>query len=237
MTGEEQKFSELDEIIRLQQKAYNLLKWLEKAMSVGFISPKSAHVYMSMSEALEAWILEHLLNLPKESRPDPHNKREMKVFCNLFSSFLDTSFDINEKPGKKLYSDGAHCFCPMCSYLVDVSHLKPKKLTREHKKRAKKMKLDAIVQLCLDEGVKVNDETTEQIVESDLYREKIALIAYADQLLKRSKGISQGPAALSLWRDFAWEKAGSPKKNFTFSTTLVWEARKEILERVKEEVS
>ena len=33
--------------------------------------------------------------------------------------------------GKRLYSPDAHCFCPLCSWLIDAPHLKTKKLRSE----------------------------------------------------------------------------------------------------------
>lgn len=223
--------SNLDKLITLQQKAYKLLRFLDKAMNEGFISPKGAHDFMSMNKVAESWIKQHIKNFPQDARPDVNNEQELEVFCNLFSTFLDISFEIDEDPGKKLYSEGAHCFCYMCSYLVNVSHLKTKKISKADKNRAKKMKYDAIVQLSLNKGFEVNHVSIDQLLESKDFRQDVAMIAYVQQLIDRAKGVSNGPAVLSLYRDFAWESSG-PKKNFTFNSKHVLQAINNVVRRL-----
>ncbi|HMQ10939.1 MAG TPA: hypothetical protein PKC21_02285 [Oligoflexia bacterium] len=228
----EDALSNLDELIILQQKAYKLLRFLDKAMNEGFISPKGAHNFMSMNKAAESWIKQHIKNFPQDARPDIGNQQELGVFCNLFATFLDISFDIDKNPGKKLYSEGAHCFCSMCSYLVNVSHLKTKKISKAEKNRAKKIKHHTLIQLCLNNNLDIADETISQIVESKDCSEDLAILAYVGQLIDRAKGISNGPAVLCLYREFAWKNSG-PKKNFTFNASLVHKATNDLLIQVR----
>jgi hypothetical protein len=56
---------------------------------------------MSNSVVAEEWIEEHYLNIPDNTRP---SQKDIKRFSNIFSSYLVTSFDLVEDPGKRLYS-------------------------------------------------------------------------------------------------------------------------------------
>ncbi len=220
---------ELSEAVRLHQKAYGLLMWLAGAMNSGFISPKSAHTNMSIKEVAEGWIVKHFLNLPNNFRPDINNKDELSSFSNLFSTFLLTSFDIIDKPGKRLYSEDAHCFCPMCSYLIDISHLKTKKLTKKDKLKAQKLKSDTLRQLCIDENLEFPKDNFESMIQGTT-GEYVSIIAYGHQLILRSKGVVNGPSVLALWRECAWNNQGSSKKKFKFTEDTILKAKRMVIE-------
>ncbi len=224
----------IDNVISLHQKAYKLLLWVQGAMDSGWISPGSAHKNMSAADVTKDWLLKHYSNIPKGARPSKDNQDAIDAFCNLFSTFLVTSFDINEQPGKRLYSEAAHCFCPMCSYMIQVSYLKPKKLTKKDKARAKKLKLNALRQLCLDVDLEWQEEFIENLSENKDTFEETAIIAYSYELVRRAKGVVEGPAVLVLWRDFAWNKSGGPKKNFKFGIEIVTKAKDEIVKRLRD---
>lgn len=224
----------IENVISLHQKAYNLLLWVQGAMDSGWISPKSAHQNMSALQVTKDWLLKHYLNLPNAVRPDKDDQDEIDAFCNLFSAFLITSFDIDEQPGQRLYSEAAHCFCPMCSYMIQVSHLKPKKLTKKDKVRAKKLKLDALRQLCLDVDLEWQEDFIEFLAEDKDTCEETAIIAYSYELVRRAKGVVEGPAVLALWREFAWNKSGGPKKKFNFGIKTVLKAKEKIVARLRD---
>ena len=206
---------EVVKIIELQQKAYRLLKWVEKAMNSQIVSPVSAHDKMSDLDAAQDWVAKHSLNFPPDARPNIDDKNELKAFSNLFMAFLQTSFDI-EATLKEKYISYCGCHCSMCSYLGYASYLKPKKVKPADKRRARKLKLYSLQQLFLDLGSE-DENSIDKLMESDDSFEDIAIVAYTDQLKQRSEGIYSGPAALQLWRDFAWTKKGSPKRGFKYS--------------------
>ena len=64
--------SQLEEALDFQQRSYQLLLWLSKAVPRGFISFDTAHDYASCAESARAWIEEHFDNLPQEGRPQRH---------------------------------------------------------------------------------------------------------------------------------------------------------------------
>jgi hypothetical protein len=52
------------------------------------------------------------------------------------------------------------------------------------------------------------------VVDSPTNATDVATLAYGQQLVERTRGRSEGPAVLALWREIAWEKTGAPKKDF-----------------------
>lgn len=215
--------------VAIQNKSYKLLKWLEQAMTRDFISPRSAHINMSAPEVTGIWIRSHLHNIPEEARPSIADQVEFDRFCNFFSSYLLTSFDIVERPGMRLYSEDAHCFCPMCSYLVRVPHLQTKKLGGRDRKQAAKLKRDALQQLCLETDTAVPADKFEFLIHSPEYREATSTVAYGHQLVLRTVGEVKGPGALVLWREIAWTDQGSPKKKFALTAELILRARERVV--------
>ncbi|MDR2710870.1 MAG: hypothetical protein LBB65_06030, partial [Burkholderiales bacterium] len=181
--------------VDLQARSYELLQWVSSAIAKGFISFKAAHNYSSISSAAEEWITRHYQNIPEAAKPKPE---DIKDFSGLFSTYLENSFELVSHPGKRLYSPDAHCFCPLCSWLVDVPHLKTRALTPADKKRAQKMTVDALRYLASDQNVLLSEKAIKAITEDANLREPLALLAYGCDLLHRMSGTAVGPAALVL---------------------------------------
>lgn len=207
--------------IDLQRRSYQLLRWVANAIDKQFISFDTAHNYATFPEAAAGWIAEHYHNLPQDARP---RQEHIEPFSRIFASYLEVSFDLIEDPGKQLYSPGAHCFCPLCSWLTAAPRLQTKKLNPADKKRAKKLAADYLRQLALENQCKINDDDVNQLMNDVNTREAAALGAYGLELLRRLDGRSHGPETLALWRMFAWNETGSPKKNFDLTTNMVFDA-------------
>ena len=216
---------EISKVVDLQQRSYQLLKWVSSAIRNGMISFRTAHDYTTAPDSAEAWILGHYQNIPEKARPA---QEDLKPFANLFTTYLENSFDLISRPGKQLYSEDAHCFCPMCSWLIDAPNLKPKKLTTRDKRRAMNMRVAAIKQLALDTKISLTDAQIEDLLAERLNKEDSALVAYANDLLVRQKGIATGPAVLSLWRGFAWDESGSPKPKFKLTSDAILDAEQRL---------
>jgi hypothetical protein len=207
---------EVSRAVEMQRHSYHLLQWMAKAVGEGFIQFQTAHNYSSLPEAAQEWVLRHYLNIPANARAA---REDVPDFCRFFSTYLETSFELIEDPGQHMYSPHAHCFCPMCSWLVKAPHLKTKKLVPADKKRARKMMAGAVRHIAAEKRVDLTDGQADAIVEE--LREDCALLAYAYELLKRMKGISSGPAVLALWREFAWLKTGSPKHGYKLTAKAI----------------
>jgi hypothetical protein len=129
--------NEVERAVRLQDCGYQPLRWLEKALSDGFITPEAAGAYTTSEDAAHAWLDKHYFNLPENARPA---RSDLRAFGNLFSTYLGSTFDLDANPWKRLYSPDAHCFCPICSWMVQKPHLRPKTVRAGDKKIAERMK-------------------------------------------------------------------------------------------------
>lgn len=218
--------SEMRRLLDMQRRSYLLIKWMAKAVAEGFVTFEAAHDYSTLAVAAEDWILGHYLNIPSEARPP---REDLPAFCNLFSTYLTNSFDLVSNPGKQLYSPDAHCFCPMCSWLVDAPNLKTKKLTSTEKRRAQMMRITALSNLAAQHYLDVRKQEIETSLSSRNVFEDASLVAYACDLWQREKGIANGPAVLALWRGFAWNETGSPKHGFRLRTSCIVDAEKRLL--------
>jgi len=220
---------EVENAVRLQACGYQLLKWLEKALADGFITPEAAGTYATSEDAAYSWLDKHYLNLPNNARPE---RSDLRAFSNFFSTYLDCTFDLDVEPGTILYSPDAHCFCPICSWMVQKPHLRPKKVTAGAKKVAERMKRTFLVRLAEARGISVTDELLNDMLQDRNFREPIGLCTYADDLLQRLKGRAVGAASLALWRTFAWTPQGSPKKNFVLTTGEIMICQNVLVERL-----
>jgi hypothetical protein len=220
---------EVENAVRLQACGYQLLKWLEKALSDGFITPEAAGTYATSEDAAYSWLDKHYLNLPDNARPE---RSDLRAFGNFFSTYLDCTFVLDAKPGKRLYSPDAHCFCPICSWMVQKPHLRPKKVGAGDKKVAERMKRTFLLQLAEAHGISVTEKMLDDMLQDPNLRDAVGLCTYAADLLQRLKGRAVGAASLALWRTFAWTPQGSPKKGFVLTTDEIMIAQDVLAERL-----
>lgn len=183
--------------IDMHQRSYKLLQWVASAVKDGFISFKTAHDYSSLPDAAAGWIVGHHNNIPDNARVPIDCLPEFTAF---FSTYLINSFDLVDSPDKQLYSPGAHCFCPMCSWLIEAPNLKTKKLTMADKRRANKLRLQAVSQLAIQNSITISDDSITALLDDEQNHYNASLLAYGCDLLRRLNGIATGPAILSLWR-------------------------------------
>ena len=209
----------------MQLRSYRLLRWMAKAVEEGFIQFDTAHDYATLPEAAEGWILRHYLDITSGARVP---RKYLSEFCLFFSTYLENSFDLIAVPGKRLYSPDAHCFCPMCSWLVNAPHLKAKKVTASDKRRARKMNITTIRNIASEHRVDLSDDDIDQIADDPSLREVVCLTTYGHDLLRRMKGVATGPAVLALWRGFAWTETGSPKHGFELKADAILEAERHL---------
>ncbi len=93
-------------------------------------------------------------------------------------------------------------------------YFRPKNVTREAKHRAHKLKLQYLTQLAQNAEHPLDHAGAQALTEDTELREAVAMATYGHHLIRRIHGHSEGAALLVLWREFAWEESGSPKKAF-----------------------
>ncbi len=135
------------------------------------------------------------------------------------------------------YSPDAHCFCPMCSWMVEAPNLKTKTPSKIDKRRALALRINAVQSLIHEEGLTISADVIEEFVDADEQRASTALLAYGADLLSRLEGNSVGPSTLVLWRGFAWTAEGSPTKDFELSAGLIVDAELKIRGQLHDELS
>ncbi len=206
--------------VDLHAKSYGLLGWLSAAVETGLIRLEKAHEFMDLHDVAHDWLTVHYLNIPPAHRPA---KEHLETFARFFSTYLTTSFDLVKNP-KSQIKMWCGCFCPWCSYVAAAPHLQVKKLSKKDKERAERLKVQSLMQLALDHGVTLTENVAVTLAGKDAMREALALVAYGEQLLLRMQGLSDGPAVLALWRQFAWNTSGSPKKGFRLAAFMMLRA-------------
>ena len=113
--------------VDLQRRSYQLLRWMTAAIDRGFIAFGDAHEFASLSAATFVWIDRHYADLPPAARPP---RDDLRPFCNLFATYLESSFELLEDPGMR--HCGCDCYC--CGTLVEIPRLKLKKLTPQDRR-------------------------------------------------------------------------------------------------------
>ena len=220
---------ELFQAVDLHQRSYNLLLWLSTAIGRGFVQFDRAHEYMDEAEVAAHWIEGHFHNLPPDCRPEHHD--QLKPFAQFFATYLTTSFDLVKRPGEQLTSE-CGCYCSICTYLMTGPHLKTKKVSRRDKERAKKLKIVTVEQLSREHEVPLDQEQAEKLVDSEANATDVATLAYGQQLVERVRGNSKGPAVLALWREIAWKKTGSPKKDFKLDAEDILRSEQSLIDAI-----
>lgn len=224
---------DLRPLVEMQRRSYLLLRWMARAVEQGFVRFEAAHDYSTLPEAAESWIRSHYLNIPAQARPALD---DLETFCFIFSTYLTNSFELLAAPGKQRYSEGAHCFCPMCSWMADAPNLRTKKLGPRDKRRAQTMRVNVLLNLAAGVGCELSPAGAEERLQDRATWEDASLVAYGYDLISRSKGIATGPAVLALWRGFAWNEAGSPKHRFRLKAELIVQAEQRQFESIQGEL-
>ena len=220
---------EVERAVDIQSRGYHLIQWLENALERGFLRLEAAEDFTDSRTAARDWILKHRLAMPERARPPEGGELEL---ANYFSTYVESTFDLEAVPGERLYSYQQHCWCPFCSWMVKKPHLRPKKLTRRDKWDARRWESDWLKQLALEMGRELREADLETLLDDEDLREDLALCTYTFDLLKRLKGVARGPGTLALWRIFAWTKEGSPKPKFRLSAKAILEAQARVLARL-----
>jgi len=219
----------VERAVDLQKRSYALLRWVADHVDQGSFTFQEAHRFASLPEAAHGWLDTHYETLPRNAQPA---REDLRAFANLFASYLETSFDMLESPGQQLYSPANHCFCPICSWLVNAPRLVTKKLSRSDKGRARDLQCAVITRIAKECGVTTIDP--ERLLDNERLYEAAALVAYGLELEERMKDAGAGRAGLALWRAFAWTRQGSPKHGFELTPQLILDAETALAAEVRD---
>jgi hypothetical protein len=209
--------------VDLQRRSYKLLRWMTDAIDRGVISYDAAHDFATLPSATFAWVKLHHADLPPDARPALD---ELRPFCNLFATYLETSFELVARPDDD-------CFCPACSWLVPIPRLKLKKLSPHDRQRGHDLEVRALKELALQLDRPLSDQAAAELLALREHHEAAGLLAYFHDLARRLAGVSDGRATLVLWRSFAWDEAGAPKPDFELTTEMVLDAEAKLVHALR----
>ena len=103
----------------------------------------------------------------------------------------------------------------------------------EAKENAQKLKLRYIETLCREEELSIVPNNLDQwIHDHKELNNIISLTTYGQELIRRSKFMSQGEGILVLWREIAW-KDNHLNKKFKLSANVIIKAESRILDTLK----
>src|ERR671932_423381 len=143
--------AELEEAVDLQQRSYELLLWVSRAIDRGFIAADKAHEYSSGRASAYDWLERHYFSLPASCRPAAQSGEELERYANVFASYLLTSFEIERTPRYRLESSHG-CYCDFCSRLVAAPRLRTKHVSAADKRRAQELKNAYVATLAREHG-------------------------------------------------------------------------------------
>lgn len=95
------------------------------------------------------------------------------------------------------------------------------------------MKYKCLAQIAFDHRLTVSATSIDAIADSADISDAAALAAYGVELVARCAGQPSNVATLALWRQFAWEKAGSPKKDFVLRSEALLEAEERLVNALR----
>ena len=93
------------------------------------------------------------------------------------------------------------------------------------------MKIDALRELAFKCDTRLDQQQAEALIDSPESAMDASLIAYGKQLVARTRGISEGPPVLALWREIAWDKT-APKKDFQLEAENILNAQESLARRL-----
>ena len=216
---------ELIRVLELQEKAYNLLLWLdEQARHQADLLSDENVASWKYAESCESWVRHMIGTVPRDLRPDDGDD---SAFARLFSAFFNTSFRVEKVKENHYHFDGQR-------YVRDERE-KPKLIagltntpktagqkskTRESRKN---LQLIALEELAIENDVDLSRAQLETLATRDDLQDAINLYSYAHELVRRSQFASQGAAVHSLWRSI------DKKTRQSLNGDVLWAARESLV--------
>lgn len=220
--------TQLETVLRLHEKSYELLKWVKSALKQGTISFSVVHTATDSTSAAAEWIQRHLANIPCAARPDAI---EVPQFSRLFVSFLQTSFDLSANA--QVRTTTKSCCCGFCTTIQMGPNLVPRTPSKRDFKTAVELKQFYLQRLATDFQITNSGDVIAKVLADSNFKTELSMATWGAELVRRSQFASQGEAVLALWREFAW-KDNHPIRDFTIKPSLILNAEQAISQRLKE---
>lgn len=210
---------ELQQTLALKENSYETFLWIKKKMRTSH-SLSKVKAFAEVSLDTENWVKKNYNAIPNKYRP---LQEEIPKFSFLLCSYFHIAFILNGDftktyswPKKVLYFV-LHDMMPQFSISL-------RKVSKADKHNAEKMMLNQLIHMTKEVCLEMKPPLLEKMLEAKHLHEPLAMCAYANDLLQRQKGQFSGAPVLVLWRKFAWNSHGNPKKNFKLTTEMILNA-------------
>lgn len=229
----------LSNAIEVQKRCYKflqLIKFDQLDLTRGWALSNPHKDSTTEAKRFKELIVAHFMNLPEDTRPVSTSEKDLDEFANFFVSFLFCSFDIIANPRLVQLSgpaSDAYCWCELCARLTNAPDLKLKKVTNWDKSIANSLEAEAVRRLISSEKFSISEKKVNDVLKDPEFIETRALVAYGIELIRRCKGEDTDSSSLVLWRRFAWEKGGTPKKDFVLTSEMIEDAESRLISRLK----
>lgn len=218
---------DVERAVRIQRTGYRFLTWLETALERGFVSPERAADYAAQGGTARHWIERHWDNIPPEARP---RRDEIAAFANYFTTYIDGSFTLVPDP----HGEPVRDICEFYEWMLKPKHFVPVRLRSSDKKRARTMQRNYVGQLALDIDLELDPAALDALAARADLAVSIGLATYVADLTRRMQGFNEGAAGLVLWRTFAHDEHGSPRRGFELVADEAYAAQENVARALRE---
>lgn len=226
---------ELNRVLDLQNKAYNLLLWIDDQArhQPDLLSEKNIEAWRSVASCKD-WIRRMIGTVPRDLRPE---ENDIAAFSHLVSSFFNTSFRVDNVQ-QSAYVHEKHFeawqvighvrkLVPGAPALANKTPAERKRIRQKGEESARHLQLIALEELAIENDVDLSREQLETLAQQSEIQDALNLYSYAHELVRRSEFASQGAAVHALWNTM------DKKTRQKLSTEVIWQARESLLEAVR----
>ncbi|RUS67018.1 hypothetical protein CUZ56_00956 [Saezia sanguinis] len=209
--------NELKHTLEIKSKSYNTLMWINSVIYKSR-SLSKVRAFAEVAVDTEKWVKQHYALIPEHCKPLPE---EIPAFSHLLHSYFHISFVLTGD-FKTPYSTLKHA---LLFVFRGFFYLSLRHVTKADKLEAEKMMIAQLAHTAERLGLETDPEQLQTMLKDKSLHEPVAICAYATDLLQRQKGQINGVPVLALWRKFAWNHHGSPKKNFELIVDMIMNAQ------------
>ena len=218
---------ELRRAVEMHRRSYRLLLWCGRMAGRGVVDAARLHHDMNDAEAAADWVRRMRLSFPADARPA---EDDCEPFARFFCTYLKTSFVLHRDPRLERVS-ACGCWCPWCTLVRQASRLQPRGFGRRDRKRADRLIADVLNTLALRSGAKLFGADFDPLMQDVSFAQDAAVVTYAQWLIRRTRGFSDGPSVLALWRRISWSE-GRRDRDFELTTDSALAAERRVVTRM-----
>jgi hypothetical protein len=217
---------EIERVLDLQQRAYNLLLWIsEQARHQPDLLNESNIEKLRYAQDCDEWVRHMMGIFPEKLRP---SEADISAFAHLLSSFFNTSFHVetvNESNWSGRYSSYETWVTTKLVPGAPKSDKGPaakKRAKEKDRQSAHNLQLIVLEELAFENDIDLTRAQIETIAADSAIAEPLNLWSYAHELMRRSQFASQGAAVHQMWLSL------DRKTRESLHADTIWQAREQL---------